>query len=117
MDAVEFLMAKARFCKDGDCGECEIYDECDKTLDNITTADAERIVDVVEKWAKEHPIKTRQSEFLKMFPEANMLYDEYLNICPAQISSAFRNKKTGGCYDPRMDCKKCRRDYWLQEVE
>lgn len=27
-------------------------------------------VEIVERWAKEHPAKTRQSEVLKMFPSA-----------------------------------------------
>lgn len=78
---------------------------------------AEDVVEQVEQWAKEHPVKTRQSEFLKMFPEASMLCDEYLNICPAQISSECRDKETGGCYDPGMDCCKCKRDFWLKEIE
>ena len=78
---------------------------------------AEDVVEQVEQWAKEHSVKTRQSEFFKLFPEASMLNDEYLNICPAQISSECRDKETGGCYDPEMDCCKCKRDFWLKEVE
>lgn len=78
---------------------------------------AEAVVEQVEQWAKEHPIKTRQSELLKLFPEANVLYDEYLNICPAQLSSECRDKETGGCYDTGMDCGKCKRDFWLKEIE
>lgn len=38
-------------------------------------------------------------------------------ICPAQISSECRDKETGGCYDPGMDCGKCKRDFWLKEIE
>lgn len=78
---------------------------------------AEAVVEQVEQWAKEHPIKTRQSELLKLFPEANVLYDKYLNICPAQLSSECRDKETGGCYDTGMDCGKCKRDFWLKEIE
>ena len=106
MDAVEFIKQVRRM------GKAKGEAICFK-LEEIDT----EIVEQVEKWAKEHPVKTRQSELLKLFPEANMLCDEYLNICPAQLSSECRDKETGGCYDTGMDCVKCKRDYWLKEIE
>lgn len=114
MDAVEYVKQRKRMCDyyvacslcpAGQCKGCASLDE----IPNV--------VPIVEQWAKEHPVKTRQSELLKMFPEASVLYDEYLNICPAQISSECRDKETGGCYDPGMDCGKCKRDFWLKEIE
>lgn len=30
------------------------------------------MISIVEQWSKDHPIKTRQSEFLKMFPMTYM---------------------------------------------
>lgn len=106
MDAVEFLKQYSRMVTFG----VQPF----KVPSNLPY---EEIVSRVEQWAKEHPIKTRQSELLKMFPEASMLYNEYLNICPAQLSSEYRDKETGGCYDSGMDCGKCKRDFWLQEVQ
>ena len=117
MDAVEFLKQFNRMCKayNGDgCKECPAYGHRCGVDFNGQEEDG---VSIVEQWAKEHPVKTRQSEFLKMFPEASMLYDEYLNICPAQLSSEYRDKETGGCYDPGMDCGKCKRNFWLKEIE
>jgi hypothetical protein len=117
MDAVEFLKQFNRMCKaynDDGCKECPAYKyRCGEEFDG----QEEDGVSIIEQWAKEHPVKTRQSEFLKMFPEASMLNDEYLNICPAQISSECRDKETGGCYDPEMDCCKCKRDFWLKEIK
>lgn len=117
MDAVEFLKQFNRMCKaynDDGCKECPAYRyRCGEEFDE----QEEDGVSIVEQWAKEHPVKTRQSEFFKLFPEASMLNDEYLNICPAQISSECRDKETGGCYDPEMDCCKCKRDFWLKEIE
>lgn len=114
MDAVEFLKALGRLCNNYPCGDnCPLIDSCDDESDDGYV----RKVQIVEQWAKEHPVKTRQSEFLKMWPDANMLYNEYLNICPAQISSECRDKETGGCYDIRMDCGKCKCDFWLKEIE
>lgn len=117
MDAVEFLKQFNRMCKaynDDGCKECPAYRyRCGEEFDG----QEEDGVSIVEQWAKEHPIKTRQRELLNLFPEASVLYDEYLNICPAQISSECRDKTTGGCYDPGMDCGKCKRDFWLKEIE
>lgn len=118
MDAVEFLKEFGRLCAyystNTDCKECPLlrYDCCRDTKNEDVTC-----AGIVEQWAKEHPVKTRQSEFLKLFPEASVLYGDYLNICPAQISSECRDKDTGGCYDPGMDCGKCKRDFWLKEIE
>lgn len=114
MDAVEYLKALGRLCNNYLCGDnCPLIDSCDDESDDGYV----RKVQIVEQWAKEHPVKTRQSELLKLFPEASVLYDEYLNICPAQLSSECRDKETGGCYDPGMDCGKCKRDFWLKEIE
>lgn len=106
MDAVEFLKKYSRMVASGV-----------QPFAVPSKLPYEEIVAHVEQWAKEHPAKTRQSELLKLFPEASILYDEYLNICPAQISSECRDKETGGCYDPGMDCDKCKRDFWLKEIE
>lgn len=114
MDAVEFLKARSRMCNDNVCeGDCPLFHCCNDRIDENMV----KLVSIVEQWAKEHPIKTRQSELLNLFPEASMLYDEYLNICPSQLSSECRDKETGGCYDPRMDCDKCKRDFWLKEIK
>lgn len=114
MDAVEFLRARRKLCDDNVCGEsCPLFYCCDDDIEDSRI----RQVLAVEQWAKEHSVKTRQSKLLKLFPEANILYDEYLNVCPAQLSSECRDKETGGCYDPGMDCGKCKRDFWLKEIK
>ena len=117
MDAIEFLKQFNRMCKaynDGGCEECPAYRyRCGEEF----YEQEEDGVSIVEQWAKEHPVKTRQSELLKLFPEASVLYDEYLDICPAQISSECRDQETGGCYDPRMNCGKCKRNFWLKEIK
>ena len=119
MDAVEFIKTWARLCKECvDCKECVLSNFCGHNcLGYGDYQVAEQAVANILKWAKEHPVKTRQNELLKLFPEASMLHDEYLNICPAQLSSECRDKKTGGCYDPGMDCAECKRDFWLKEIE
>lgn len=78
---------------------------------------AEAVVEQVEQWAKEHPVKTRQSEFLKMWPDTEIFENKYLNVCPALISKEYRDKETGECYDFGTVCNKYKRDFWLKEIE
>nr|DAQ85481.1 MAG TPA: triphosphate pyrophosphohydrolase [Caudoviricetes sp.] len=53
--------------------------------------------------------KTRQERFIEMFPRA-IVFNGALNICPGDIDA--RQK----CHGPK-DCRDCRREYWLEEVE
>lgn len=43
-----------------DCEDCPLYDNCD-TL-HSSNEELQHRADVVEKWSKEHPIKTYQNE-------------------------------------------------------
>lgn len=72
----------------------------------------EKAIAIVEKWAKEHPVKTRMSDFLEKFPRAIVLKyanGEYIDICPVSIDAAIN------C--PNGACKNCRFEYWNEEVE
>lgn len=110
MDAVEFLDKVDRLSKRGSTEEKMRYN------DYRTAGDNTWAVKFVERWAADHPIKTRQSEFLKHYPEAELAQDGILMICPTSISAAYR-EKDGSC-DSRSDsCTECRRKFWLAEVE
>ena len=55
MDAVEFLKEWKRMCDDEDyCRACKAYGICG--LPSGVRVDTERIVYVVENWAKTHPV-------------------------------------------------------------
>lgn len=70
----------------------------------------EKAVEIVEKWAEEHPAKTRQSEFLKMFPNAPMDSYGIVTNCPLEMDETFEA-------DCTITCDKCCRSYWLAEIE
>ena len=53
--------------------------------------------------------KTRQSEFLKIFPKAKMS-DGVIFACPINLTDFV------GCYH-YSDCQSCKRDFWLAEVD
>lgn len=126
MDAVEFLKEKDRMCRTilivggfvGRCDECEIGKRraSGQTCDKYIVKHPEEAVAIVEQWAKEHPRKTRQSEFLKMFPRVDMTADGVIAFCPENMDSTFVCPiKERDCYDP--ECGDCRKKYWLEEVE
>nr|DAI30698.1 MAG TPA: hypothetical protein [Caudoviricetes sp.] len=130
MDAVEFIVTHDRMCKyerkrginakNEPCPGCCIparmnIRTCPSCKDFIKQHPAEA-VEIVERWAKEHPRKTRQSEFLKMFPRASMTADGVIAFCPESMDSAFVCPiKERDNYDP--ECGECRKKYWLEEVE
>ena len=109
MDAVEFLDKVDRLSKRGSTEEKMRYTDYRAAGDNVGA------VKVVERWAVAHPIKTRQSEFLKQWPEA-LFREGILQICPASVSHGFRGK-IGECVVEPKDCQKCKRQFWLEEVE
>ena len=121
MDAVEFLEEQYRMCEalNSHCEECGLSYTNNKTnrvCGDFIKRHPEEAVAIVEKWAKEHPRKTRQSEFLKMFPRASMTADGVIAFCPESMDSEFVCPiKERDHYDP--ECGECRRKYWLEEVE
>ena len=113
MDVIEYVKQRKRMCDyyvacslcpAGQCKGCASFDEIPNVLP------------IVEQWAKEHPVKTRQSELLRLFPEAEMIDDAYINLCPVRISKEYKNNE-GVCRMTGMDCNVCKRDFWLKEIE
>ena len=83
------------------------------------TTNAASCVEAVRAWAKEHPRKTtRQSEFLKHFPNAPVDPNGGLLIHPCALDRTYREKE-GHCADEnyRGTCRACTRAYWTQEVD
>ena len=112
MDAVEFLKTKSRLChayvKDSCCG-CPL-----RRAENYCAlwcfVNPEEAVDAAERWAKQHPVKTRQSEFLKQWPDAERSCSGALSVCPKSVD---RNLKL----DCSRPCDKCCSQFWLEEIE
>lgn len=114
MDALEFVKAYQRMCK--------TYPTCSKGCplhagDGVCmlVTSARDTVDIVEKWAQEHSAKTRQSEFLRMFPSACLDDDGVLHISPCVVDREEYSINT--CANIGLTCGKCRREFWSQEVE
>ena len=120
MDAKEFITERNRMCdyygSTTHCkrvvGEtielCPLHDYVCVHLPGVTVT----VIDEVEKWSKTHPKKTRQSEFLKMFPNANM-WNDVVNICPKGVDKNFIPNYN--CDD--APCCDCIREYWNEEIK
>lgn len=116
MDAVEFFKTVKRLCKNQGCDGCPVCknNTCMVTLmariHGASDESIEETISKVEQWGKEHPINTRQSEFLKMFPNAAIDEDDgILCIKPCAIDESIGCTNGKGCDD-------CYRKYWLTEV-
>ena len=114
MDAVEFFKTVNRLCKNQRCcTECPIHKNgmgCMVNADDDSVKSIEETVSKVEQWVKDHPVKTRQSEFLKQFPGASVS-NGILDIRPCIIEKSVKCIALEG-----KDCDNCRREYWLTEV-
>ena len=106
MDAVEFLDKVDRLSKRGSTEEKMRYN------DYRTSGDNTWAVKFVEQWDAEHPVKTRQSEFLEHYPGARrILAHGCLNACPMDV---FKDADINCNAQPCFECKKA---FWLAEVE
>ena len=113
MDAVEFLKTLRRMCN-CECHNCELW----KRLSGFESCTVwrkthpEEAVAIVEQWAAEHPIKTRQSEFLKHYPGARIKKADGLPMAsPCDLDGKLAGKCKG------IPCPECRKKFWLAEVE
>lgn len=105
MDAVEFLEQLKKRSKSNP----DYYGEELK----IAFIEPISLVSQVEQWAAEHPVKTRQSVFLEMFPNAPIFPDTgIVKMSPCEVDAVLRGNCPGvGC------CLECRKKFWLTEVE
>lgn len=120
MDAVEFFKTANRLCKNRSCRECPVCKEGVCMVMNTFRKDdnddlvksIEETVSKVEQWAKDNPVKTRQSEFLKMFPNAQMVNIERI-FCVAHFDITKKCKETSPSDE---QCIACRYKFWNEEV-
>lgn len=110
MDALEFLKERKRMCNSyKGCGGCPLEGiNCSIGI-GMSDKECERIITAVEQWSKERPRKTRQSAFLKQYPNAP-LDGGALVLCPRAVDFTYT------CPISEKRCKVCRKQFWSQEV-
>jgi len=123
MDAVKYLKERNRMCEvtGYSCESCYLVKKTGETCWTLESDDIDEVIKTVGDWSKEHPIKTRQTEFLKQFPNARI--DKEIGILDIMSCAADENvmicDKDGDCkkYMADGDCGNCMRDYWSEEVK
>mgnify|MGYP003297810560 CR=1 FL=1 len=95
----------------------DVADAVVKDSEQVTYQVAKQAIANVEQWAKEHSAKTRQSEFLKMYPDAEISDDGLPSIAPCQLNAGLIQGKSQTDCEDRGVCDKCRHDFWLKEIE
>ena len=129
MDAIEYLKTIKRMCElhkpicwgEDNHTPCELRIKANAkgmSCSDYTTTFSEEAVAIVEKWAKEHPRKTRQEKFLEMFPDA-LIFEGVLKIEPCELIGSKLNSEECHSYDEfgLSGCYECRKNYWLEEIE
>ena len=114
MDAVEFIVERKRMCESypADCLGCRLLTEGNRCM-CLTKENAKEAVAIVEKWSKEYPKKTRQSEFLKEYPNATLsILDNHPSIDPCKLDGTLHNESR--CHN--LCCSGCREQYWTEEI-
>ena len=88
-------------CHGVNCTECPMKFICSTRVENVY-----ELIEFVEKWAKEHPIVTNGSRFLKNYPEADIYGcdDEFI-----YIKFPFSHGVE--------DCAKIPKTWWESEVD
>ena len=128
MDVLEYEKARIRMCrtmilKEGGCEACPLFNGLKRRCgfaasiaENMDENAIRKNIDIVIKWSKDHPVKTRQREFLKLFPNADMQRINTLFPCVMdQTIRPARCVKYEMFSSPRK-CVECRKDYWNEEV-
>lgn len=78
----------------------------------------EEIEKIADKWFEEHPVKTRQSEFLRLFPNHPFNFNSdngCIALCPKRIDTTFEPVDNHLCIND--GCSICLPKYWSEEVE
>ena len=117
MEAKEFVYGLRRMCKFYDNGNCyknvgtEEVESCPMLKYNCGNIDdlSDESFDIVEEWVEQHPLKTRQTELLKIYPNARMWEDDdFLGFCPKNLDTEKECTAT---------CRNCCKEYWSKEIE
>lgn len=123
MDAVEFIREWKRMCEtfSPGCEGCRI-DEVKPVLCDCfywVRDNPEKAISLVEEWSAAHPRKTRQSEFLKQWPEAKKAEDGVLCIRPCFLMADYQKESCKDTYIDEWgsDCYPCVSKFWMQEVD
>ena len=110
MDAIDFIREKRRMCRlISDCHACPLFKHCDN-LEDDNYEIAKEAVEIVEEWSISHPRKTRQTEILKLYPNATLDRHNTLGIAPCTLEKDMDKECD-------HDCEECFLRFWREEID
>ena len=118
MSEINLLKEYCRMCKEIGCNlNCPIAEDSgDVSCQGWILNNFNQAAEIIIKWAKEHPEKTRQDVFLEMCPRASV-ENGVINICPQLIEGNENIKCRAIGVDDMDSCTNCTREYWLAPAE
>lgn len=105
MDALEFIELAKEFAEVTDNEFCKV----------LNSGTPEYVLKFLEKWRASRFAKTRQSELLKLFPDATVDKVGILVCAPCELFSELE-ESCGFSRHDYEDCVRCRELFWLEEV-
>lgn len=76
-----------------------LCNNCPMNCSSECVKHAEQSVDIVEKWSKEHPIKTIMMDFFEKHPNAEKYDDGRPRFCAGELGYKVECREAGGCHD------------------
>lgn len=76
-------------CEGVSCSNCPLRDVSGNCIDTT-----EQTVDIVEKWSKEHPIRTIMMDFLEKYPNADKYNNGLPHVCAQSLGYEVECKHT-----------------------
>lgn len=108
---INFLSELKRLCDSRDVcvayainkERCPMFRLCKLPHSKICAKDAEKAIEIVQKWSDEHPKKTYAQDFFEKFPKAQSNSDGTPFVCRKRIYGGIRSTLedcdyTGACY-------------------
>lgn len=105
MDAVKFLKEKKRICNThSSCSDCPLYDTFG-SCNSPAVEDVDNLISAVEKWSKEHPVKTNLEYFKECFPKLNKSEKELVfDYCAEYLGLNHLNYDCDVCTGDCIEC-------------
>lgn len=120
MTALEYLKERARMTKNCQivCADCLLFGYHNGTGSGCRIFECEhtkQAIAIVQKWSKEHPRKTLLQDLLEKYPNAELRYNKFPEICPYSLGYAT-NKNCCLDTDEQFCSKECE-ECWNRPLE
>lgn len=110
MTALEYIRERARMTKRCEmaCACCLLHDAFDGCR-HFESEHPEEAIAIVQKWSAEHPQKTILQDLLEKYPNVELRYNKFPEICPyslgyAENSQCFLDREEQFCSE---ECEEC----------